>query len=116
MAKELRDVRVRPLTLLLILFVLIALGAMAINSMRGEARSLQVTVGDLNYAYAQLEKERAGLSYEVSISDSDEYIIAKARQLYGYMMPNEILFVIKNPEALYGTGETVQMMVLEGDR
>ena len=51
---------------------------------------------------------------ELEIVETDDYIIAKARRLHGYMMPGEKLFVIKNPEALYGdTDAPIQMYVLE---
>ena len=56
-----------------------------------------------------------GISISHSIAETDDYIIAKARQLYGYMMPGEMRFVIKNPEALYG-GQTIEMYVVEGDQ
>lgn len=36
---------------------------------------------------------------------SDSFIENQARTMYGYMMPDEIRFVITNPEALYGDDE-----------
>lgn len=111
---KIQNGRMRPLTLVLILFVIIMVGAMAVGSMREQSAQLSVAVRDLDFTREKLARERDALQYEVSISDTDEYVIAKARQLYGYMMPNEILFIVKNTDALYGTGETVEMMVLEG--
>lgn len=36
---------------------------------------------------------------------TDSFIENQARTLYGYMRPDEIRFVITNPEVLYGTEE-----------
>ena len=99
---------VRPLTL-------ICVGIMMINSVRDDTERLRVRVTDLSISREEMARERDKLQSEVSIAETDDYIIAKARQLYGYMMPGEMRFVIKNPEALYG-GQTIEMYVVEGDQ
>ena len=69
---------------------------------------------DLRIERDQRYKEFKKLQNELQIVETDDYIISKARQIHGYMMPDELLFVIKNPEALYGeTEEPVQMAVVE---
>lgn len=113
--KRFRYGTVRPLTLLCTLFVIICVGIMMINSVRDDTAQLRVRVTDLSISREELARERDKLQSEVSIAQTDDYIIAKARQLYGYMMPGEMRFIIKNPEALYG-GQTIEMYVVEGDQ
>ena len=87
---------------------------MYIRSINQETEALRAEVTLLRNERDLLSKQQNRLRSEVAILDTDDYIIAKARQLYGYMMPNELLFVIKNPEALYGDEtETVEMYVVE---
>ena len=106
---------VRPLTLICPLFVIMCVGIMMINSVRDDTERLRVRVTDLSISREEMARERDKLQSEVSIAETDDYIIAKAWQLYGYMMPGEMRFVIKNPEALYG-GQTIEMYVVEGDQ
>lgn len=111
---RLLDLQVRPLILFCVLFVLIAVGWMYIRSINQDTEALRAEVIQLRNERDLLSKQQNKLKNEVAILNTDDYIIAKARQLYGYMMPNELLFVIKNPEALYGDeAETVEMYVLE---
>lgn len=107
------SLRVRPLALFCTLFVIIALGVMTINSVRDDTAAMQERVTALRIARDQMNKELSKLQNEVKIVQTDDYIIAKARELYGYMMPDELLFVIKNPEALYGSDEAIEMYVVE---
>ena len=108
------SLRVRPLGLVCALFVIISLGVMTINQANENNVRLENSVTDLRIARDQQYKEYKRLQSELEIVETDDYIIAKARQLHGYMMPGEKLFVIKNPEALYGeTQEPIQMYVVE---
>ena len=108
------SLRVRPLVLACALFVVIALGVMTINKAKEENIQLENSVTDMRIARDQKYKEYKRMQSELEIVETDDYIIAKARQLHGYMMPGEKLFVIKNPEALYGdTDARIQMYVLE---
>lgn len=108
------SLRVRPLVLVCALFVIISLGVMTINQANENNVQLENSVTDLRIARDQQYKEYKRLQSELEIVETDDYIIAKARQLHGYMMPGEKLFVIKNPEALYGeTQEPIQMYVVE---
>lgn len=110
---RLLSLRVRPLVLVCILFVIIAIGSMMVGSMRDDTAILAERMADIRIARDNVLKERNQLSSELEVANTDDYIIAKARQLYGYMMPGELLFVVKNPEALYGSGEEVEVLVLE---
>ena len=96
------------------MFVIIMIGYMWIDSIKSDISQLQVTVVDLSINSELLTREYKALAAELDQSDTDEYVIAKARQLYGYMMPNELLFVVKNPEALGSVGETTEFFILEG--
>ena len=111
---RLLSLRVRPLVLVCALFVVISLGVMTINQARENNVQLENSVIDLRIARDQQYKEYKRMRNELEIVETDDYIIAKARQLHGYMMPGEKLFVIKNPEVLYGeTEEPIQMYVVE---
>lgn len=51
----------------------------------------------------QLQNEQASLKETLELVGTEAFIENQARTLYGYMKPDEIRFVITNPEALYGT-------------
>lgn len=106
--------RVRPLALVCALFVVISLGIMMINEVNASTSALEVRVTDLRIERDRLFRQYSRLESELEVIDTDDYIIAKARQLYGYMMPDEMLFIIKNPEVLYEESDDhVQMYVVE---
>ncbi|MBQ9299011.1 MAG: septum formation initiator family protein [Clostridia bacterium] len=112
--ERLLSLRVRPLALICALFVVITLGIMTINSVYDSTAEMQSRLTDLRIERDQRYKEYKKLENELEIVETDDYIMAKARQIYGYMMPGELLFVVKNPEALYGeTDEPIQMAVVE---
>lgn len=98
------------------IFVIVMIGYLWIDQIKGDISQLKITVTELNIANTLLERERDALVQEVKDAETDEYIIAKARQLYGYMMPNELLFIIKNPDALEGGEEPPVMYVVEGEQ
>lgn len=54
---------------------------------------------------ADLQDEQSELRDTLAQVDSEAFIENQARTMYGYMMPDEIRFVITNPEALYGEEE-----------
>lgn len=113
-AERLLNMRVRPLALVCALFVVITLGVMTINSVHDSTAAMQSRLTDLRIERDQRYKEYKKLQNELEIVETDDYIMAKARQIYGYMMPGELLFVVKNPDALYGTvEEPVKMAVVE---
>lgn len=106
------DIKRRRIPLLWVvcpIFVIVMIGYLWIDQIKGDISQLKVTVTDLNIASTQLTRELNALNAEKSAAETDEYIIAKARQLYGYMLPNELLFVVSNPEALYHSNETANV-------
>lgn len=54
---------------------------------------------------SDLKNEKADLAATLKEAGTDTFVENQARSLYGYMMPDEIRFVITNPEALYGDTE-----------
>ena len=112
--EKLLSKRVRPLALVCALFVVISLGVMSINAVRDSAADMQERLIDLRIERDQHFKEYKKLQNELEIVGTDDYIIAKARQIHGYIMPGEMLFVIRNRQVLYGeTDERIQMAVVE---
>ena len=108
--------RVPLLWVLCPIFVIVMIGYLWIGQINDDISGLRITVTELNITQTLLERERDALIAEVKNADTDEYIISKARQLYGYMMPNELLFIIANPEALVTGNEVPVMYVMEGDQ
>ena len=113
---QLRYKRIPLLWVICPIFVIIMIGYMWIGQINDDISQLRVTVTELSIANTLLERERDALVAEVRNATTDEYIISKARQLYGYMMPNELLFIIKNPDALNTGNEVPVMYVVEGDQ
>ena len=112
--EKLLSKRVRPLALVCALFVVISLGVMSINAVRDSTADMQERLIDLRIERDQRFKEYRKLQNELEIVGTDDYIIAKARQIHGYIMPNELLFVIRNPEVLYEeSDEPIRMAVVE---
>ena len=50
-----------------------------------------------------LENKQNNLKSTLAGANTDAFIENQARTLYGYMDPDDIRFVITNPEVLYGT-------------
>ena len=106
---DIRRKRIPLIWVLCPIFVIVMIGYLWIDQIKGDISQLKVTVTELNISNAQLTREYNALVAEKDAAKTDEYIIAKARQLYGYMMPNELLFVVSNPEALYTDGVTANV-------
>lgn len=74
--------------------------------------SLNDTIKELDASYdrskirlSSMQTEQTELQSMLETVGTDAFIENQARTLYGYMMPDEIRFVINNPEALYGSEE-----------
>ncbi len=50
---------------------------------------------------AKAQNEQASLQETLDSADTDAFVENQARTVHGYMRPDEIRFVITNPEALY---------------
>lgn len=71
---------------------------------------LDNNLADVNQQYQQAiassnmqETEQNILKNTLASANTDAFVENQARTLYDYMKPDEIRFVITNPEALYGT-------------
>ncbi|HNW87125.1 MAG TPA: septum formation initiator family protein [Candidatus Limiplasma sp.] len=89
--------------------VLAILGCLAIAFLWVYTK-LDQHISDVNLQYQQaisanssLETEQTELKNTLASANTDAFIESQARTLYDYMKPDEIRFVITNPEALYGT-------------
>lgn len=94
------------------LWVLIGVSACLIICFAVYSSGLRKSTDELNAMYeagklrlTSLQNEQADLKTMLDLAGTDAFIENQARTLYGYMMPDEIRFVITNPEALYGDGK-----------
>ncbi len=99
------DKRVRVLSV-----VIVMIGMTLVFCWR--SGSLQSSLNELSEQYEQSSAKLSAMNIEQSelrqtLADAgtDEFIENQARTRYGYMMPDEIRFVITNPDALYGAQE-----------
>lgn len=58
-----------------------------------------------NLRISDLQQEQTELKNTLKTVGTDSFIEHQARTLYGYMKPDEIRFVITNPEILYVNDE-----------
>ncbi len=97
--------RMKLITVVVLAFIIVATGLIAGRQYTQDIERLN----DLKYQVRldQIEAERRKSAYqaELSESESDEYIIRTARELYGYLMPGEIRFIVTNTDALYDEPE-----------
>ena len=106
--------RVRWATVITLCAAILIIGFMVINWQRNDLNTLNsrlqtVTTQEKILQYDLSEKQR-----ELNIAGTSDYIAARARE-NGYVMPNEIRFVVKNPAVLeqYDTMDTVELEVSE---
>ena len=71
-------------------------------SRRAEGSGLGLSIAQ---SLTELQGEQADLKTQLETVGTAAFIENQARTMYGYMMPDEIRFVITNPEALYGEDE-----------
>ena len=72
------------------------------NQLNENITSLTDQIGQAQERLTSLQNEQKALDDTLAVVDTDSYIENQARTLYGYMRPDEIRFVITNPETLYG--------------
>lgn len=102
--------RVKLLSLSIVLFAVVACGALVLRAQKGDIATLEQSVKDTRLRQVEAESELSALQYELSISDKEYYIAQRARSLYGYLSPGEIRFKVTNPEALYGETPNAQIV------
>ena len=81
----------------LLAFTVIAF--MLIQRQNNDLAMLERTYENVNAKRILLQYEQSELQRELSISNTSDYIASRARE-NGYMMPNELHFVVDNPEVL----------------
>lgn len=94
------------------IWILIGVSACVLVAFFWYSGTLSRSIDDLNSTYddaqmrlSELQGKQAELKDMLDTVGSDSFIENQARTMYGYMMPDEIRFVITNPEALYGDDE-----------
>lgn len=97
--------RIRLLYVIVIAFVIVAGGLMALNRLDQDIVVLENTARQTRLEQLALETENGNMKQEIAIKDTDSYIRKMARKDNKYLMPGEIRFVVVNPEALYAPGE-----------
>jgi len=75
------------------------------NNLSSSLNDLDSIYNDTKVRLSDLQAEQASLETQLETIGTDAFIENQARTMYGYMMPDEIRFVITNPEALYGDEE-----------
>lgn len=75
------------------------------ESLSGDLQEVEALYGESKLALSELQGEQAELKATLDAAGTDAFIENQARTIYDYMMPDEIRFVITNPEALYGDEE-----------
>ena len=72
------------------------------QSLNKTLKELDTVSNDAKIRLTQLQGEQSELEAQVASVGTDAFVDNQARTLYGYIMPDEVRFVIDNPEALYG--------------
>ena len=93
------DKRMPVFTAALIVIAIVVIAGMILNRQRRDLEMLESTYQNINTKRILLQYEQSEKQRELNISSTSDYIAARARE-NGYMMPGEIRFVVRNPEAL----------------
>jgi cell division protein FtsB len=99
--------RISLFPIIVVVFMIIAVGKLLTDKLNRDILYLEIKVSNAEERQASLANQTAALENELSVSQTDEYIVDQARRLYGYLMPGEIRFKVSNPEALYGAEVTI---------
>ena len=93
-------------------WVLIGISVCVLVAFFWYSGTLNTTIQELNATYeagslrlASLKDQRTELKATLDMVGTDAFIEEQARNMYCYMMPDEIRFVITNRDALYGDEE-----------
>ena len=97
--------RIKLFYVVVIAFVITAVGLITLNRLDGDIAVLENAAREARLERVALETENGNMTREVSEMNSDSYIRKMARKDNKYLMPGEIRFVVVNPEALYAPGE-----------
>ena len=93
---------------------LLIIAWMYIQRQNSDLAMLERTYENLNAKRILLQYEQSELQRELNVSGTADYIAARARE-NGYMMPNELHFVVDNPEVLtdHETLDQVQLTTVQ---
>ena len=93
---------------------LLIIAWMYIQRQNSDLAMLERTYENLNAKRILLQYEQSELQRELNVSGTADYIAARARE-NGYMMPNELHFVVQNPEALMDHDSLAQIQLTTVD-
>ncbi len=96
-------------------FVIIAGGLITLHRLNADIAVLEDTAREARLEQLRVNTEKSDMQQEIAIKDSDAYIRDMARTMYGYLMPDEIKFVVVNPEALWDDYQAVQNVMIVED-
>ena len=85
-----------------VVLCLLTASIVCISNLQGNANELNERREANQQRIVDLRNEQADLQNTLELAGTDEFIENQARSLYGYMMPDEIRFVITNSDVLYG--------------
>ena len=68
------------------------------NKLSDEIETLQSMLEQEKIKLAEMRSENADLEAELNNAGTEAFVENQARDLYGYMMPDEIRFVLSNPQ------------------
>ena len=106
--------RVKLFYVLVAAFVIIAGGLITLHRLDRDIAVLEDTAREVRLEQLRVNTEKSEMQQEIAIKDTDAYIREMARNMYGYLMPGEIRFVVVNPEALWGEDRApVEVAVVE---
>lgn len=105
--------RIRFFPFLVAALTLIAVTLVCLNNLDEDIVYLEDLERKTRLEQIALENEKSALQQEISIKDTDAYIMSTARSLYGYLMPGEIRFQVTNISDLYTEPEATVIEVGE---
>ena len=86
-------------------FVIVAATFVCIRQFNKDTTYLEDVKAKTRLEQIELENKKSTLQQELSVKDTDNYIMNTARSLYGYLMPGEIRFQVTNIDDLYAEPE-----------
>ena len=105
--------RIRLFYVLVAAFVIVACGLITMNRLDAEITILENTSRETRLRLVDVEGKKSDMQKELAMKDSLAYIREKARALYDYVSPDEIRFVVVNPEVLYDADVIPEVEIVE---
>ena len=92
--------RMRLLYVLVVAFVIVAVGLITISQLDGDLAFLESRAKEIQEESVKLKGLNGDLTRIINKQDDKDFIIDLARSQYDYMMPGEMRFEVVNPEVL----------------